>query len=386
MTKTPPTQPRKPTEAQLRKRRTMYVTFIMLIPLAICVYLIYGGGQQAERTDTLRDLPDGEAEPLVGDKRKAVEQRTATPSRSLGDSWLSLLPDSTPAPEPSYQADAVEQSRQAYRAVTQQVSGFYAAPATGSGEVESLHRQVRELTAQLQQREQMPPPDPATLMEKSYELAARYLGTSVDRPAPVGPSAMSDKSVERVGRVPDRMVSSLAPPGDTLTLELTRRNAFYTAVGGQVQTPHHAIRACVAGDQTVRNGERITLRLGHYVPAGTMLYGTVRLSAQRMGIEVSSIDRGGSIIPVSLTAYDMDGQPGLFVPNSAERNALKDAAASIGGSLGSNVSFTRSAGQQIAMDVVRGAMTGGSQYLASKLREVKITVKTNYQLYLIPSQ
>ena len=39
---------------------------------------------------------------------------------------------------------------------------------------------------------------------------------------------------------------------------------------------------------------------------------------------------------------------------------------------------------QVAMDVARGVMTGGTQYLAAKLRETKVFVKANYQLLLIP--
>ncbi|MCS3256012.1 conjugative transposon protein TraM [Bacteroides thetaiotaomicron] len=35
------------------------------------------------------------------------------------------------------------------------------------------------------------------------------------------------------------------------------------------------------------------------------------------------------------------------------------------------------------MDVTRGVLSGGSQYLATKMREVKVAVKANYQLLLI---
>lgn len=87
-----------------------------------------------------------------------------------------------------------------------------------------------------------------------------------------------------------------------------------------------------------------------------------------------------------MTAHDLDGQTGLFVPNTAERTAIKEAAASVGSGFGSSVSFARSAGQQVAMDVVRGVMTGGTQYLSTKLREVKAAVKANYQLLLIPKE
>ena len=119
------------------------------------------------------------------------------------------------------------------------------------------------------------------------------------------------------------------------------------------------------------------------VPANTPLYGTVRIEGQRMAVTVNSIESGGNILPVELTAYDIDGQAGLFVPNTAERTAMKEAAANIGGSFGTSISFARSASQQLVMDVTRGVLGGGSQYLATKMREVKVAVKANYQLLLI---
>ena len=79
-----------------------------------------------------------------------------------------------------------------------------------------------------------------------------------------------------------------------------------------------------------------------------------------MAVTVNSIESGGNILPVELVAYDMDGQEGLFVPNTAERTAMKEAAANIGGSFGTSISFARSASQQLVMDVTRGVLGGGS--------------------------
>ena len=74
------------------------------------------------------------------------------------------------------------------------------------------------------------------------------------------------------------------------------------------------------------------------------------------------------------------------MPDSEERTAAKEAAASVGAGLGSSISFTTGAGQQVAMDLVRGALTGGTQYVASKLRQVKVRVKAGYRLLLISNQ
>lgn len=144
---------------------------------------------------------------------------------------------------------------------------------------------------------------------------------------------------------------------------------------------------------TVANGSRVKLRLLESLQVGdipvdenTPLYGTARIEGQRMTIVVTSIESGGNVIPVEMNAYDTDGQKGLFVPNSAERTAAKDALANIGQSFGTSISFARSAGQQVAMDLTRGVMSGGSQYLSAKMREVKVTLKAGYQLLLIAKE
>lgn len=169
-----------------------------------------------------------------------------------------------------------------------------------------------------------------------------------------------------------------------------RNYGFNTPVGGIVDAEHNSIRACIDGDQIVRSGSPVRLRLletmqtkSATIPENTLLYGTARIDGQRMGIVVTGIEYGSSIIPVELSAYDLDGMAGLNIPSSLEREAAKNAAANMGSGLGSSVSFTRSAGQQVAMDLVRGVMSAGSQYAATKLREVKIALKANYQLLLI---
>lgn len=178
---------------------------------------------------------------------------------------------------------------------------------------------------------------------------------------------------------------------DLIVLSAQVRNyGFNTPVGGKVDAEHNSIRACVDGGQIVRSGSPVRLRLletmqteNAAIPENTVIFGTARISGQRMSIVVTGIEYGSCIIPVELSAYDLDGMAGLNIPSSQEREAAKNAAANMGAGLGTSVSFTRSAGQQVAMDLVRGVMSGGSQYAATKLREVKIALKANYQLLLI---
>lgn len=186
----------------------------------------------------------------------------------------------------------------------------------------------------------------------------------------------------------EEVVSSLA---ETVVIDDQPRNyGFVTPVGGETVKSGNAIRACISDEQIVTAGARVKLRLldplkvgNSYVGVNASLYGTARIEGQRLSIVVSSIESEGSVIPVELVVHDMDGQAGLYVPNSTERTAAKEALASIGQGFGTSISFAQSAGQQVAMDLTRGVMTGGSQYLGTKMREVKIKLKANYQVLLI---
>ena len=345
-------------------------------------------------------IPDAIAPETMADKQKAYEleemkKRRQEKVRTLQDmAGGYLTPDTTDGLKPEEdvpKADAIRESREKQRQISRQITSFYQEPKE-SPRVDELERQVKELNEKLERERKGQ--DPLELMEKSYEMAARYFpgqtGGQVKNIQPVGVTGGSSGNPAAIaaGRATENVVSSLAVPPVPDTIP--RNYGFATAVGGGQLAGANTIRACVAEDQTVTTGARLKFRLleplqvgGVLVPANTPLYGTVRIEGQRMAVTVNSIESGGNILPVELTAYDMDGQAGLFVPNTTERTAMKEAAANIGGSFGTSISFARSASQQLVMDVTRGVLSGGSQYLATKMREVKVAVKANYQLLLI---
>ena len=102
-------------------------------------------------------------------------------------------------------------------------------------------------------------------------------------------------------------------------------------------------------------------------------------------LSVTSIEHRERIMSVNLSAYGLDGQLGVFIPNSEEVNALKETVAGMGQSAGTSFTFNSSAGQQLAADAGRGIMQGASQYLNKKMREVKVTLKSGHKLFLITS-
>ena len=287
---------------------------------------------------------------------------------------------------------------------SRQLGSFYEEPKV-DGEKEELKRQVEELTAKLEERERQAGgiDDQVALMEKSYELAAKYMGqngrdgSAVQVPATGQDGNGLGQPAVAVQAVRERTVSGLQQPLSDAEFmrqySQPRNYGFNTAVGSGYAMGKNTIRACIHGDQTIMDGQTVKLRLleplqaGNLViPQNTLVAGTGKVQGERLDIVVSSIEYRGNLLPVELAVYDSDGQKGLSVPSSLEQEAAKEAMANIGGGLGTSISFARSAGQQVAMDITRGLMQGGSQYLAKKFRTVKVHLKAGYELMLYAKQ
>lgn len=300
---------------------------------------------------------------------------------------------------PNNRRSSIQSSAAAYRDMNRQLGSFYETPKEDK-EKEELKRQVEELTARLDAKENGAGSmdEQVALMEKSYELAAKYMnGGQPEQITQVTPSApvQGSGNATPVKAVSDRTVSGLHQPMSNAEFIYSkpRNYGFNTAVGSGYSMGKNTIRACVHNDQTLTDGQTVKLRLleplqagNVIVPKNSLVSGSAKVQGERLDILVSSLEYAGNIIPVELAVYDSDGQKGLSVPSSLEQEAAKEAMANIGAGLGTSISFAQSAGQQVAMDITRGLMQGGSQYLAKKFRTVKVHLKANYQVMLYAKQ
>ena len=118
------------------------------------------------------------------------------------------------------------------------------------------------------------------------------------------------------------------------------------------------------------------------IPRNMVITGAARVQGERLGIELTSIEYGGTIIPVELSVFDSDGQEGIFIPGSMEIDAVREIAANMGGSLGSSINISTNAGAQLASDLGRSIIQGTSQYISKKMRTVKVHLKAGYRVLL----
>lgn len=422
------------TPQQIQQRKKMLVYPLMGLVFLGSMYLIFAPSDKDEaKVESVSgfnaDIPQPKGDGIISDKKTAYEQeqmenKQADKMRSLQDFAFSLgegngngedltLIDDAPAEKPKTNVidfgagapnnsrTSIQSSAAAYRNMNRQLGSFYETPKEDK-EKEELKRQVEELTARLDAKENGAGSmdEQVALMEKSYELAAKYMnGGQPGQVAQVTPTiAIQEKgNATPVKSVSDRTVSGLQQPmsNSEFIAEYSkpRNYGFNTAVGSSYSMGKNTIRACVHNDQTLMDGQTVKLRLleplqagNVIVPKNSLVSGSAKVQGERLDILVSSLEYAGNIIPVELAVYDSDGQKGLSVPSSLEQEAAKEAMANIGTGLGTSISFAQSAGQQVAMDITRGLMQGGSQYLAKKFRTVKVHLKANYQVMLYAKQ
>ena len=410
---------RELTPQQVQQRRKMIVFPLMFLAFAGCMYLIFApSGKEDVNVESVggfnADIPLPAEDGIIADKQKAYEQ--AVTNRKQQDKIQSLqdfgftLDDDTEEPQeeinllpeedPKPQRGGGASSRAAYRDINRQLSTFYETPPVDE-EKEELKRQVAELTDRLKQQQNATPTadDQMALLEKSYELAAKYMNGGQGQVAQVPVTGDIDRKPDAVAvqAIRETTVSGLQQPmsdADFIRAYSQPRNyGFNTAVGTGYAMGKNTVAACIHQDQTLVDGQAVKLRLlepmqagNIVVPKNTLVAGTAKVQGERLDILVSSIEYAGNIIPVELAVFDTDGQKGLSVPSSMEQEAFNEAMANIGSGLGTSISFAQSAGQQVAMDVTRGLLQGTSGYLAKKFRTVKVKLKAGYKVMLYAKQ
>ena len=413
---------RELTPQQVQQRRKMIVFPLMFLAFAGCMYLIFApSGKEDVNVESVggfnADIPLPAEDGIIADKQKAYEQamlnrKQQDKIQSLQDfgftgddeteepqAEIDLMPEEDVQPQ---RGGGASYSANAYRDINRQLSTFYETPAVDE-EKEDLKRQVEELTDRLQQQQNATPTtdDQMALLEKSYELAAKYMndGGQYGQTAqvPVAGTVAQKPQAQPVQAIRETTVSGLQQPmsdADFIRAYSQPRNyGFNTAVGTGYAMGRNTIAACIHQDQTLTDGQAVKLRLlepmqagNIVVPKNTLVAGTAKVQGERLDILVSSIEYAGNIIPVELAVFDTDGQKGLSVPSSMEQEAFNEAMANIGSGLGTSISFARSAGQQVAMDMTRGLLQGTSGYLAKKFRTVKVKLKAGYKVMLYAKQ
>lgn len=429
------------TEEERQRRKKFVIYPLMFLLFAGSMWLIFAPSEKEEEKQAKgfnTEVPDPMATELIGDKKKAyekevMEQKEQERSQAM-QSLSSMFREMTggqPAPSSEELALKTELSERdngfgsrtaapqegfhasasAYQDINRTLGSFYEAPREDP-EKEELRTRLEELENRMSSEQQSPAitvNDQMALLEKSYQLAAKYMpsggGQQLSSKALLsdGETASERKAVAitrngkatafPVAPVSEQVVSALAQPMSDSTFRseyVKERNfLFQTAIGTASQTDRNTISACVHNNQTVMDGQTVRFRLlepmlvsGREIPRNALVVGTAKVQGERLNVLITSLEYSGNIIPVELSVYDTDGQAGIFIPGSMERSAAKEIAANMGTSVGSSVNISTDAGAQLASDLGKGLIQGTSQYFAKKMRTVKVHLKAGYRVLL----
>ncbi len=378
--------PKTPAERERLKRLAVYT--LLTLSCLVCIWLIFA---PSDEDDTVKgkantELPDGTTEGMPKTKIAAYEQEDMQKEKAQSDSAInavSLQLDTVTAPAEPAVPDEIQNSANAYQQAQASLQDFYVPDYNEPAQVAELQARIAELETQNVLAQQ---PDELELLERSYQLAAQYMGNgNSNYQAPPQSDEKGKRNVQPVQNVTRNVVSTLSAA--------TNERGFNTSVGMKRSVGKNTIAAVIAGNQSVTNGQSVKLRTtepmwigNRLIPRNTTVVGAARLQDERLEIEITSIETNGSIYEVELKVYDSDGQEGINIPNSMESDALHEIGANMGSTMGSSINISTDAGAQIASDVGRGLINGVSQYLTKKMRTVKVHLKSGYRVMLYQSE
>ncbi len=171
----------------------------------------------------------------------------------------------------------------------------------------------------------------------------------------------------------------------TLNVTKNKSNGAFNTVSKKKKS--NLIKAVI--DENIKGylGSRIRLRVLEDVyvgetkmSKGTTLYALITgFSLQRVNLSVVSVLLEGEILPINLTIYDNDGMKGLYVPQSAFREMMRE--------IGSNTSFVQGTGmgetQSFYNTLGLGVLNSATQTIAKVIRSNKVRLKYNSYVFLV---
>lgn len=225
-------------------------------------------------------------------------------------------------------------------------------------------------------------------------------------------AGVDEMEYERNGVVPDEQVEDRSDaPGitpqaksirkkkvssktDTLSVAkvVPQKPSPFNSVSFGGMSSKNAVKAYVHSEQTVTSGSTLKMRLGEdavtdngvLILKNSPIFGEVtKVDGERVIVKITHINYQGSILPFEKEVYSKDALLGIYVPGNVKADANKDV---LGGALDGLPSSVPGldAAAQIAGAVANSAVAAGKQVTSKNLKKVKVTIKTNYEIYLRP--
>ena len=390
-------------KAYLKRNKPLLFLPLVLIPFIVLIFYVLGGGEKKEKEEQKQKeqqvakganytLPDADKSVAIYDKMDNYSsKKEVTTSHDYNIAGESDFANEEPQPE-----EVLTEER-----LLSEKKNLYK-----NDPVPELNADVStDLMAHIRQKGK-------TVREDLENSQAESKSKNVDADSNQaekdkrdsndlkGSASITPTGIEELDRV-FRQNSKLAKQNDSLSnrlkettsinqkLEAEKSKRSTLEKGGKSgfkpkDTAVPVIEAEVYETTTVLTGNRVKLRLleeawlnGVKIPVNTFLYGICEVTNERLQIEVLQIPVGEKFVPVEVTVCDLDGLPGLYVPDNASRKVAKE----VGSSANTSSMFGASNNPLTYMGIQAADRT--AQSLLKMIRIKKVTIKKNTLVYLI---
>lgn len=290
-------------EAERKKRKDIVVISAMVLAFILVMLGMFypkGDTEQKAINGFNIELPDADKEGISGDKMKIYEQdamnkrkeernhsvqalgdvlqreQSDKSKEEVSDNEFDLSVKEQTRPTNGNRSNTIQNSADAYKDLNTTLGNFYEpTPLKKKAQEEELNERIARLERELaDERAKNSSSDEVALMEKSYELAAKYMGGQVEKPEipavtvepkPIPQSTGKKPKAAPVKRVNEQVVFALGQPmsDEELIAACSRQRnyGFHTAVGRNTVSDKNTLSACIYGSQTVTDGQTVRMRL-----------------------------------------------------------------------------------------------------------------------------
>ena len=385
----------------LKKNKALFILPLVLLPFAVLIFYILGGGEEVSQEENPKgkenrqganyELPHAEHSLEIYDKLEAyqkqgqlktetrdyhvLESKDSTRTRELLEDSLKTSEGGTAqiSGEDS-SGDLLAHIRKKEQSVRKELKNSNSEPTTKSSKTKNTGN--------------LPKPEPkpgrkSTGKKPVKEATAKPTYTGIDELDKVFKkntvlTRKNDSLQQNLKQAQERLLAIEKRQKASFVLEKKENSGFEKS--GFKST---LIKAEIYETTTVLDGNRVKLRMledtwleGNKITRNQFVYGTCKTANERLYITITQIPVDENFMPVELTVLDLDGLPGLYVPDNAARKVTKEVGS--GTSTSSLFGTTDNALSYIGLR----AADRTAQTLLKRVRLKKVTVKKNTLVYL----
>ena len=352
------------------KKKTLVIFGLLCgLIISIILYMIFGGGTETSGDDRIigsnikQELPDGIPEIMPDTKSASYKDKRTISTEEYfnmlahNDSDICLVSEEQSEKENSIEIqDKESAAKRVFGPVSEKQNNF--------PEKDKSYSSFRSETIP-----RMAPEEKLEYDRKRAEMVKDVLIGSEN--TNIGCGTVETVHIEK----PDKLLIDFDVAADDRIIS-SLDDINNDSGSSEMQGIRRSFKCMFVKNQKIHDGERIRVRLledyiadGISIPANTHLTAICRIG-KRLELSVLSMQMNGIIVPVSMEAYDTDGLPGIYCPETissksatqASNDAISAAGSTFGGLVGdiantiirTGANLARSANGKVSVNVVSG--------------------------------